>query len=160
MTLNNNARRPLHARGTIAYPGAVAGLLVTVITLLITGCAEVRKVTYPPSFTYIDRSELRSTMAEFAAKLWDINELLTKPEVSERDRQQVADLLEEMERRAEKLNPKGNSTNHPAIDAHLEEFRSELWEARQAVKDDPPNYFLAGQMYGQCMACHKERDKR
>jgi hypothetical protein len=48
----------------------------------------------------------------------------------------------------------GRRSNHPMLEAHFDQFRQDIIRARDAVRADPPAYFLAGAVSGACVYCH------
>lgn len=129
------------------------GLLVAV--LLVSACATVRKVTYPPDFVYLPSSEVRSSMAHMSAGIARLDEVLgTGREMSPADRAAVIRILDDLESVAKRISAGGRETNHLLIDQHIDEFRVDLQRARSAVEQTPPNYYFAGRLSGSCLACH------
>ena len=43
----------------------------------------------------------------------------------------------------------------PELQSGLQALGSDIHAAREAVKHDPPNYFLAGSVLVACLYCHK-----
>lgn len=127
------------------------------IAVLAAGCADIRKVTYPAEFKYIEQSEVRSTMSELGKRIWEMDEILSDPEKAVAQRSRVIDLLAEMQSFADTLDPHGKPTNHLLIDQHMPNFIESVELARLAVEMDPPSFYRAGQVSGNCMSCHKHR---
>jgi len=48
-------------------------------------------------------------------------------------------------------------TNHLLIDQHMDDFISEIAQARFRAEANPPRYFKVGQLVGGCNACHRMR---
>lgn len=122
---------------------------------LVAGCARtVRESTYAPSFTYQERDEVRSTMWQLAGGVRQLNEALRSDERAPEERQaEVVRLLDEIQLAAGRL--KGAETsNHPLLEEHLDDFLTDVRNARQAAAGDPPSYFFAGNVTGACMYCH------
>ena len=133
-------------------------LLVSIMGgALMSGCAEIRKVTYPPDFKYIEKTEVRSTMAQLASRIWEMDEILVDPEQALLKRDRVVALLSEMESFAGTLDPQGRPTNHLLIDEHIGGFIDAVSLARTAVEMEPPSFYRAGQLSGNCMGCHIHR---
>jgi hypothetical protein len=128
--------------------------LIVFVALALVACAPLRAVTYPPSFHYVPRSDLRSTMWELAADVVELGRMLdqTTTLIVEAD---VVQRLALMESHAAKLD--GTRTNHPKIDQNLAAFRRAIVAAKAASEASPPNYFLAGHLTGSCTSCHESR---
>ncbi|MFO0726264.1 MAG: hypothetical protein U1E65_20940 [Myxococcota bacterium] len=125
------------------------------LLLIGLGCAEVRKATYPPEFKYMPEAAVRSSMWKLADQSVKLQAELRKgaPGDSEK-RQAIVKILAAMEDIMGEVDPAGTRTNHPMLDQNLDQFRSDLTQARQAAEADPPNYFLAGSVAGGCLYCH------
>lgn len=123
------------------------------------GCSQIRKVTYPPDFVYIEKDQIRSHMANFSLDIWQINDVLSNNGVlAGNAREQIIGLLKDMEERALKLSGgSGRQTNHLLIDENIDEFKESVRAARLAVEAEPPGYYLVGQLSGKCLSCHKLR---
>ncbi|MCC6807500.1 MAG: hypothetical protein IT381_08755 [Deltaproteobacteria bacterium] len=125
---------------------------------LFLACApltgSIRAVTYAPTFHYIPRAELRTTMWLLAGDVVELENLLQRPAplVVGKD---VVDRLSLMQAHAATLD--GKPTNHPKIDEHLDDFRRAVTAAKLAAEADPPNYYLAGALTGSCTSCHNSR---
>lgn len=135
-------------------------LVVLTINLLlglsiIAGCAAVRKVTYPPDFLYLERGQVTGSMGRFSADLWRIDAILADSEtVLPYQREEIIDLLKDIEKAADELGAGPQVTSHLLIDENIDKFRSDVHRAREAVEHETPNYFLVGRLSGACTACH------
>ncbi len=117
---------------------------------------QIREHTYPQTFHYLDRTQLRGTMGLFANHIRQLNNLLQDETNQVPDRQaQIVGNLQAMELAANQLKPTGEISGHRLIDQNLDAFREELRKAREAAGTEPPHYFLAGKLVGACMACHR-----
>lgn len=127
---------------------------IVFVAAALAACSPIRTVTYPPSFHYVPRDDLRSTMWELAADVVELNRMLDQNTalVVSGD---VAARLALMESHAAKVD--GKPTNHAKIDANLAAFRSSIAAAKAAAEAQPPNYFLAGNLTGGCTSCHESR---
>lgn len=132
-------------------------LIILGALIAMGGCAEVRKVTYPADFKYIERSEVRSTMAQLGRRIWEMDEILADSQQALENRQRVVELLSEIQSFASTLDTRGRPTNHLLIDQHMQGFLESVELARFAVEMDPPSFYRAGQLSGNCMGCHKHR---
>ena len=140
-------------------------LLCRAVPLLAAACAglacspggreRLREHTYPPSFHYISKEQLQTTMWKLADHATQLDRLMrASRDGNEVLRAQVILQLTEMDRAAADLEPAGWPSNHPRVSRNLEGFRRDLEAARHAAELDPPNYFLAGSVSGACVHCH------
>lgn len=132
--------------------------VVAVCVALVAGCAAVRKVTYPPDFVYLERSEITSSMSRLSADIWRIEDILGSSEtVLPYEREEVISTLRDMKDVADKLGAGTVETNHPFIDQNIDPFRRDIELALEDVKKEPPDYYRAGRLSGRCLACHRLR---
>ena len=116
----------------------------------------VRPHTYGPSFDYIPDDRVDSVMWQLARDVNRIKALTHDPAgVGPAEHDEIARLLVIMEDATKRLGSEGVRTNHPLIDEHREEFRSDLESARLGVLSKPPNYTLAENVSGACLRCHE-----
>jgi hypothetical protein len=119
-------------------PGGNKNLRLVLIALLcvavVFGCAQIRKVTYPNDYVYLEQKQLRSKMQQ------RILYLLNK----------VNDLTAEL--------GGGVTTNHLALDDHIDQFKIDVNIAIRDARANPPNYFALGRLAGNCTGCHKYRE--
>jgi hypothetical protein len=119
----------------------------------------MRRHTYPPDFRYITRAELRSTMADLAQRVAELDGLMrAEGPIDAARRAEIARLLGELERSANALDEQGWRTNHPRIDQNLPAFVRDVRLAREGVEREPPSYYLAGSVAGACTYCHGLRN--
>ncbi|MBI2375300.1 MAG: hypothetical protein HYV07_14995 [Deltaproteobacteria bacterium] len=119
--------------------------------LLLGSCKVVREGTYPPSFDYLERSQVRTQMERFAQEVQVIDRAFAVRPV---DRTAVLSGLRTLESLARELSASNTTTNHPEIDRNLPAFLTEISAARAGAEADPPNDFLAGNVTGSCRYCH------
>ena len=130
------------------------------LVIVLPGCAEteVRMHTYPPDMVYMGDAEVESAMLRLSKYIWSINDIFDSNEfIAGSSREQIIDLLNQMENEAAPLGAGTRQTNHLLIDEHIDEFRTDVKHALRAVEEDPPNYYLAGRLSGSCLACHVRR---
>lgn len=131
---------------------------VVVCVVLVTGCAMVRKVTYPPDFVYLDGSEITGSMSRLSADIWRIEDILASSEtVLPYEREEIISILGGMKDVADKLGAGTVTTNHPFIDQNIDAFRRDVVLSLEDVKKEPPSYYRAGRLSGRCLACHRLR---
>ena len=131
------------------------GLSIVVLAMLVSSCATVRKVTYPPDFVYLEKQEVSSSMQRMAVSINKLDRLLSDTldqSVSKKD--SVLSELNNIESITRDLESGSSQSNHPLIDRHMDNFRDQLMMAKSAVGQEPPNYYPAGRLIGQCHGCH------
>lgn len=91
-----------------------------------------------------------------AGEVKRLDELLRVPadRSDARLRTEVRDALTRMAAAVEQIDQPGQTTQHPALDRHLQRFAARLTLARRGVAHDPPNYFYASTLSGSCFLCH------
>lgn len=140
-------------------------LLALLCSLLIAGCSNdfaqsVRKLTYPPDFTYTEPSELRSDMDTLAQQMILLDTALDDIYVSnnsnenEWHRERVLGALKEMSKTAYLLQEGDAGGNHPYLQAQLRDFSAKVDQARSAASLAKPNYYYAAKVSASCTNCH------
>lgn len=142
--------------------GASNNLRLVLIALLcvavVVGCAQVRKVTYPNDYVYLERKQLRSKMALLSFYMRQIDEVLLDYSIVSGDQQQrILYLLNKVNDLTAELGG-GVTTNHLVIDDHIDQFKIDVNSAIRDARANPPNYFALGRMAGSCAGCHKYRE--
>jgi hypothetical protein len=78
-----------------------------------------------------------------AREIHELDRVLRDDEMSPERRREVAGaLLDAAELTTRKLQLDGRRSNHPMLDAHLDQFRLDIIRARDAARADPPCIFL------------------
>lgn len=131
----------------------------------IVGCSSqlassIRKVTYPPDFTYTEQADLRSDMKQLGYQMALLDTALVPPTYegefeAEIQREKVIGILQNMGKIASRLQAGKSGANHPFMDDYMQGFISELDTARTAASLQPPRYYFAGKISGGCTSCHK-----
>lgn len=126
---------------------------------LVFGCEQIRKVTYPQDYVYLDKKQVSSKMALLNYYMIKIDEILLENYTINSDQQaRIENILVSMGDTVDSLETAGDArTSHLVIDDHIGEFRSDLNLALANVRADPPNYFALGKLRGSCAACHQYR---
>ncbi len=145
-----------------SHPGVYPRLKTLTIALLcavvVFGCAQIRKVTYPDDYVYLDRKELRSKMALLSLYMRNLDEiLLDDSTVSSEQQQRILESLNKIKALTADLGG-GVTTNHLVIDEHIDQFKSDVDIAIHNARANPPNYFALGRLSGSCTGCHRYRD--
>ena len=125
---------------------------------IVFGCAQIRKVTYPSDYVYLDRKQLRSKMALLSLYMNQLDEVMLDDAIVGSDQQQrILDLLNRIYNVTAELGG-GITTNHLVIDEHIDQFKIDVNSAIRNARADPPNYFALGRLTGSCVGCHQYRD--
>ena len=137
-------------------------LLVSALPVALLGCSNgaletIQKITYPPDFNYISKSKIKDTMHQFAwySTLLD-NSLKGEDSITEDQRENAISILRKMEKLSANLGSEDLSSNHSIVTHNIDKFRSRIVDARIALQQTPPNYYLAGTVSGYCMSCHSQ----
>jgi len=133
-------------------------LIALLCAAVVFGCAQIRKVTYPKDFVYLERKELRSKMALLNFYIRQLDAVPPYYSIDSADEQQrILNLLNNIKDLTAELGG-GRMTNHLVIDDHIDEFKSDVDIAIRGASTNPPNYFALGRLVGSCTGCHKYRD--
>ena len=139
--------------GFLKYP-----LLLITTALLLSACATVRQATYPRDFVYLEQAEITSDMQAMAVQIDRLDRLLADSSTPEADRQdRVVAALSEINRIASALGAGPGGGNHALIDNNIDDLQQLALTALTAAESDPPIYYPAGRLAGQCLACHVQR---
>lgn len=139
-------------------PGRL-GIISCVTAGLLIGCAQIRKVTYPDDFVYLEQKQVTNKMVLMSSYMRRIDEILAEDStVSSAQQEQIIKILTSIDETVDSLGAGNVRTNHLLIDEHIDEFKTEVTVALRDARSDPPNYFALGRLSGGCVACHKYRD--
>jgi hypothetical protein len=135
------------------------GLLWVLLTAaLLAGCEQVRQVTYPPDFVYLDEKQVRGQMALMNLYMREIDEILVDNYTINSEQQaHIIRLLNQILASVDRLGAGNVQTSHLLIDEHIDDFRTDVQVALNDASADPPNYYALGLVYGSCTACHQYR---
>ncbi|MFT7556732.1 MAG: hypothetical protein ACI9LO_003062 [Planctomycetota bacterium] len=133
-------------------------MVVLLTTFVLQSCAQIRKVTYPPDFVYLEHKKVTSQMALLGLYTRRLDEII-KPNVyvTQEQHQKVLEILSQINQVTDVLGAGSPNTNHLVIDDHIDQFKDGVTTAIIMAEAEPPNYFAAGQLSGSCVACHKFR---
>lgn len=135
------------------------GIIACVTAGLLTGCAQIRKATYPDDFVYLEQKQVTNKMVLMSSYMRRIDEILAEDStVSSAQQEQIVKILSSIDATVDSLGAGNIRTNHLLIDEHIDEFKTEVSIALRDARSDPPNYFALGRLSGGCVACHKYRD--
>jgi hypothetical protein len=158
----DNSKRLSRSRLQLFYSQHKARVQFLIIALLsatvVYGCAQIRKVTYPSDFVYLEQKEIDSEMLRLSLYIRELNAILGgKDYISSEDQSRIVEVLWLINTTTDALGAGSIDTNHLVIDDHIDQFKSDVIAAISAAKAKPPNYFIAGQRAGSCVACHQFR---
>lgn len=91
-------------------------------TAFLVGWAQIRKVTYPRDFIYLEPQQIRGEMARLSMYMRQIDAIT--------DHLGAGQIL----------------TNHFVIDHHIDGFKRDVNLAIVNASADPPNYYALGQL--------------
>ncbi|WP_244887054.1 hypothetical protein [Alteromonas lipolytica] len=122
--------------------------------------ADVRKVTYPPDFNYLEPQDIKSEMARMAGQIRLLDLALepvdaADPAAAERQQQQVMAALDNIEAIASGLQSTNGGSNHPYMQDFMRDFVAKVDKARGAASLAEPRYYFAGKVAGGCAVCHQ-----
>jgi hypothetical protein len=134
-------------------------LLTLLAAILVAGCAQIRKATYPSDFVYLEQKQITNEMALLGFYMRQLDQiLLDDSTVSSEQQQRIIALLTKIDASTDKLGAGSVRTNHLVIDDHIDEFKNDVELAINNASADPPNYFALGRLAGSCVGCHKFRN--
>jgi len=142
-------------------------LVVVCFALTVSGCMQLRLLTYPPSFTWIEKGEVKSTMQSMGTNLKTLDMLVAdEPELGSHQAL-IVELLSDIEYSAASLSAKVSAndpdsenlpaTNHLLIDEHMDDFLELVYSAKTQAEATPPSYYGVGKLIGGCSGCHRFR---
>jgi len=133
-------------------------LLVILAAGTIIGCAQIRKLTYPPDFTYLEKKEVDSLMRSMGESIGRLEQLVAEATPSDSSQQQkIIAELGKLEGFATRLSGGHTQTNQLVIHDHIEEFISDIGTARRFANLNPPKYHKVSNVTGGCSNCHQFR---
>lgn len=135
--------------------------LVVAAVAALAGCAQVRKATYPEDFVYLSRDDVSTRMHRIAGEMAALDDLLAtlSDQADSADvARQMTGRIDRMEGIVRELGLGAAGTNHLLIDAHLDQFITDLQETRLMLAATPPRFHEVGKLVGSCNACHRFRE--
>lgn len=141
-------------------PVRIAALAVVFAALAAAGCAQIRKLTYPPDFVYLTRQDVNTGMYRIAGHMDALNALLNEVPSAD-DPDPLADRMlahvDGIGLVIRELGAGASGTNHLLIDAHRGEFVDAIERTRVSLQNVPPRFYEVGRLVGSCNACHRFR---
>lgn len=133
-------------------------VLAIVVALTIDGCAQIRELTYPEGFTYLEEKEVDALMRRMSQHITRLDQLVAEASSSDASQQQkIIDELNTLEDIAIRLSGGHTQTNQFVISDHIEKFISDIGTAKMFANANPPNYYKIGNVTSGCSSCHKYR---
>jgi len=132
-------------------------LLAMLLVGSFVGCSQIRQLTYPEDFTYLEKKQVKALMREMNDSLQQLGQQVSKTPPAEIDSQQVLNSLSEIESITSKIIGGHSQTNQLFISEHIEQFVSDVGTAKMYVKSSPANYSKARDITNSCQECHTSR---
>ena len=133
-------------------------LLAIMIAASIVGCAQVRKLTYPKDFVYLEKREVDTLMQNMSEGIVRLDQLVAEASTSDATQQKkIVAELSALELIAIRLSGGHTQTNQLFISDHIGQFISDIGAAKMLANISPPNYYKAGEITNSCLACHQFR---
>ena len=134
-------------------------VLIVLVSSLITGCAQIRRLTYPSDFVYLDHSLVQTSMLRISLAMRVVDETLMRGEpLIESDQQRVKQALSTIDEVTDRLATGNLVTNHLVIDEHIDDFKREVRNAIRTASSTPPIFYAAGRLSANCIGCHRYRN--
>jgi hypothetical protein len=103
---------------------------------------------------------LHSTLNKLAACIEKLDQLLQKTtEGSSIQKAKVIAELDAITQATDDLSASGSVSDHRVISDNMGSFREKVSQAKNAVNTEQPDYYLVGQLVGQCLDCHYKNTK-
>jgi len=139
-----------------ARVGSIVTLLLA--SALVTACTQIRQLTYPRDFVYLDQSLVQTAMLRLSLAIRNVDQIMIQGEpLSQANQQRVKDLLSTIDEVTDSLGPGNRVTNHLLIDSRIDEFKREIRNAIRTANSTPPSFFAAGRLSANCIGCHRYR---
>lgn len=123
----------------------------------VAGCAQIRQLTYPQDFTYLEKKEVKNLMKMMGDSVGRLGQFVAKDSASLLKQQQVVAELGKLEDITSRLSGGHKETNQIFISDHIEQFISDVGTAKMFAKTTPPNYSKAKEITNSCQVCHQSR---
>lgn len=134
-------------------------VLIFLVSNLVAGCAQIRKVTYPSDFVYLDHTLVQTTMLRISLAMRSVDETLMRGDpLSNADQQRIKQRLSTIDELSDRLATGSLETNHLVIDEHIDDFKREVRNAIRTANASPPNFYAAGRLSANCNGCHRYRN--
>ena len=122
------------------------------------GCEQVRKLTYPENFQYMEDKEVKQIMQKMSASLATLGELVDEADPVDKEQQsKIIAELNKLDAYAARLSGGHKQTNQFVIAEHIHGFSGDLVNAKMLAELDPPRYDKARFVAHSCSKCHEYR---
>ena len=133
-------------------------LLLVVVVVSIIGCAQIRQLTYPEGFTYLEKKEVDALMQRMGESIGKLEQLVAEASPSDTSQQQkIIAELNKIEGFATRLSGGHTQTNQFVISDHIEGFISDIGTAKRFASLNPPKYDKVAYLASDCADCHQFR---
>lgn len=133
-------------------------LPVVLVVVSIIGCAQIRELTYPEGFTYLEKKEVEALMQRMGESIGRLDQLVAKASPSDASQQQkIIAELNKIEGIATRLSGDHTQTNQFVISDHIEGFISDIGTAKRFANLNPPKYDKIAYVTDACADCHQFR---
>ena len=130
-------------------------LLAGIVLLTLGACRVDQEYTYPRGAINLNTEQVHSSMKKMAVSINKLDKLLHETtSVSSIQKEKVLAELDAITQATEDLGARASVSDHRVISDNMGDFRKHVSKARIAVDTEQPDYFLAGQLVGQCLDCH------
>ena len=147
-----------HHRGKTFLAARSLGLAL-LCSILVIGCEQIRKTTYPQDFVYLEQKKITSEMVKLSLHMRQIEQILAEETtISSEQQAQIIKILVSIDDTANRLGAGSVRTNHLVLDDHIDDFKRDVTSALRDASADPPNYYALGRLAGSCVGCHKYRN--
>jgi hypothetical protein len=134
-----------------------AAILTAALTIM-TGCEQVRKVTYPQDFQYMEDKEVKQIMQKMSENMGKLAQLVDDDSLAEKEKQEkIIGVLNKLDGYATKLSGGHKQTNQFFIAEHIQGFSGDLVNAKMLAGLDPPRYGKTRSIVDSCSKCHEYR---
>ncbi len=133
---------------------------MTFVASSVLGCAQIRKLTYPPDFVYLEKKDIHGLMRAMTDSIVRIDRLVAEDGTGAADatqQQKIIDELGKLESTAIRISGGFSETHHFVISDNIEQFIGDVSRAKVFASANPPNYYSTGKITGSCLACHQFR---
>lgn len=138
---------------------AVSIAMLVFIAVMLNGCAQIRKITYPDDFVYLDESLVQTAMLRMSIAIRGIDQIMIQGEpLNLVDGQRIRQHLSTIDGITDTLGAGDRVTNHLLIDEHIDEFKGEVRQAIRNANATPPSFYAAGRLSSNCAGCHRYRN--
>lgn len=143
---------------------------VLLISFAISACNTNTLLFPTPGLEWLDHEETsnQSIMQSLAISISRLEDASVRERTDAQRQQQMQDQLQIIEELGELLAfdakkaiaDKRVTRSHRVVYEHIDTFLLQVRQARAAIANNPPDFFVAGKVAGYCQACHLYRDEQ